>query len=66
MKVTKLGSVSEDGKSPTLFDTDRDTYLVQGFRVTDPEALAALEVPGHETVVEIPKTLLGFAPGQAR
>jgi hypothetical protein len=62
----KLGSVSEDGKSPTLFDTDRDTYLVQGFRVTDPEALAALEVPGHETVVEIPKTLLGFAPGQAR
>ena len=56
---------SEDGASPTLFATnrtDRKTYLVQGWRVTDPEALAALgEIPPGETVIEIPADLLRFA-----
>ena len=33
--------------------------------MTDPEVLAAMSIPGHETVVEIPKALLGFAREQS-
>ncbi len=62
MKLTFLGSESENGGSPTLYATDRATFLVQGWRVTDAEALAAMDIPGHETAVEIPAALLRFAP----
>ena len=61
MKLTLLGTESEGGGSPTLYATERGTYVVQGWRVTDSEALAELRVPGHETVVEIPAELLRFA-----
>ena len=60
MRLTFLGSTSNNGGSPTLFGTDRDTYLVQGWKVLDPAALAELKLPEHETVVEVPKALLGF------
>ncbi|MDX6294103.1 MAG: hypothetical protein QOH50_3178 [Kribbellaceae bacterium] len=40
--------------SPTLYKSDRGSWVVQGWVVTDPEALAALHVPAGETVVEIP------------
>jgi len=38
MKLTFLGKDSTPNDSPTLYATDRDTYLVQGYTVTDPEA----------------------------
>lgn len=54
MKITLLGTTSKDGQSPTLYDTDRDTYLVQGWRVLDPEALAAMTMPlAHEVVTDL-------------
>jgi hypothetical protein len=62
MKLTFLGSESEGGQSPTLYATDRGTLVVQGWRVDDSDALAKLDIPGHETVVEIPIALLRFAP----
>lgn len=67
MKVRFLGSTSTTGQCPTLYETERGTYLVQGTRVTDDEALTELSkhgngIPDHETVVEIPKELLRFAP----
>jgi hypothetical protein len=62
VKLTLLGTESEDGGSPTLYATDRDTYVVQGWRVSDPEAQAQLDVPAHETAVEVPAALLRFAP----
>ncbi len=62
MQLTFLGSESNNGGSPTLFGTDRDTYLIQGFKVLDAEALAQLNLPEHETVIEVPKALLRFAP----
>lgn len=65
MKVTFLGTTSKNGGCPTLFATDRGTYLAQGAKVTDPEALAEIQrlgLPDHETVVEIPAALLKFAP----
>ncbi|MEC3980438.1 hypothetical protein [Amycolatopsis sp. H20-H5] len=64
MKLTHLGSTSKNGSCPELYQTDRGTYVIQGTRVTDPEALSALRargLPDHETVVEVPVALLGFA-----
>lgn len=66
MKVKFLGTTSTTGQCPTLYETDRGTYLVQGAKVADAEALAELRqrgngIPDHETVVEVPKHLLGFA-----
>ena len=62
MKLTFLGTTSSNGGCPTLFATDRDTYVIQGWKVHDPEALAAMEIPDHETAIEVPKALLHFAP----
>ena len=43
-----------------MYRTDRDSWLVQGWIVTDPEALAQMNIPDGETVVEIPDRLLPF------
>jgi hypothetical protein len=66
MKVTHLGTI-DSGKtgSPSAFATDRGTFLIQGWKVTDPEALAELQrrgLPDHETAVEVPASLLPFLP----
>lgn len=65
MKLVFLGTTSNNGSCPNIYATDRGTYVVQGYRITDPEALAALNergLPEHETAVEIPAALLDFAP----
>lgn len=53
---------SQLDNSPTLFATDRSdhvTYIAQGWKVTDPQALADIgEVPDHETLIEIPEAVL--------
>jgi hypothetical protein len=62
MRLRFLGTDSQEGQCPTLYATDRDTYVVQGWKVTDPAALADLrDVLDGETFVEIPKELLRFA-----
>jgi hypothetical protein len=95
MQLTFLGKVTQGGGSPTLFATDRGTYVVQGWKVpdqpasveipagllrhlaglpgldatlkdtghgsyvlagepvTDAAALAQMDIPGHETCVEV-------------
>jgi len=63
VKLTYLGTSSDINGCPTLYATDRDTFVVQGWRLTDPEALAAMDIPDHETAVEIPLALLALAPG---
>jgi hypothetical protein len=57
MRLTKLAGCS-GGTCPTVYATDRGTYVVQGSVVTDPDALAAMHLPEHETAVEVPATLL--------
>ena len=47
-------------QSPTLYKTDRDSWLVQGWVVTDPATLAEMNIPKGETVVEIPSRLVPF------
>ena len=47
-------------QSPTLYRTDRGSWLVQGWAVTDTAALAEIKIPAGETVVEIPDRLVPF------
>jgi hypothetical protein len=53
---------SQVGQSPTLYATDRTdriTYIAQGWKVTDPQALADVgPVPDNETLIEIPEDVL--------
>lgn len=97
MRLRFLGKTTQGGGSPTLYATDRATYVVQGWKVTgavdqvelpqrllahllpgtclgvrledtghgsftltgdavcDGEALAQMDIPGHETCVEVPQ-----------
>ncbi|MDT3396279.1 hypothetical protein RKE29_06440 [Streptomyces sp. B1866] len=54
MKVTKLVGTCDIKNCPTLYATDRDTLLAQGQTPTD----HGLQIPDHETVVEIPMDLI--------
>jgi hypothetical protein len=60
---------SQEGQSPTLFATDRTdrkTYIVRGWVVTDPVALAEVgDNPPGEAVIEVPADVLRFA-GEVR
>ncbi|MFG3602574.1 hypothetical protein [Micromonospora chersina] len=56
MRLTFLGKESTGGQSPTLYATDRDSYVVQGWKVADPAILA--HETDQETVVEVPARLM--------
>ncbi|MEO3791410.1 hypothetical protein ABGB14_14500 [Nonomuraea sp. B10E15] len=59
MRMRFLGSTSEAGACPTLYETDRGTIVVQGLQVTDAEALADLrDVLDGEGAVEVPRELI--------
>jgi hypothetical protein len=51
---------SNPGESPTLYRTDHESWVVQGWVVTDSDALAAMNIPEGETCVEIPDRLVPF------
>ena len=54
---------SVQGQSPTVYyDDERDTYVFQSWKVSDPERLAQLDVPEHETVIEFPRRMMQFFP----
>lgn len=109
MRLRFLGKSTQGGGSPTLYATDRGTYVVQGWKVAhvpdqveiphrllghlepgtclgvpledtgrgsftlsgqpvhDAEAWAHMDLPGHETCVEVPQGeevwVGGTAPG---
>lgn len=58
MKLRFLGKNSTPDDSPTLYATDQDSYMIQGWIVTDAAILARLTVPDDETIVEVPAALL--------
>lgn len=66
MRARFLGKDPESqvDNSPTLFATDRPdrtTYIAQGWKVADLQALADIgPVPDHETLIEIPEDVLKF------
>lgn len=59
MRLTFLGKESNPTESPTLYATDRDSYVVQGWKVRDAGITSKLAVPGDETIVEVPAALFG-------
>jgi hypothetical protein len=60
MRLTFLGKVTQGGNSPTLWQTDDDQYIVQGFTL-DAEALGQVgAVPGGEAVLRVPKQLMRY------
>lgn len=62
MRLTFIGKDPESNPtgSPTIYRTDRGTWVVQGWNVTDPEALAQMTIPGGEGAVEIPDRMIQF------
>jgi hypothetical protein len=57
MQLRRLAGCS-GGSCPAVYETDRGTYVVQGAIVTDGEALAGVNLPATETLVEVPMELL--------
>ncbi|MEU9172204.1 DUF6879 family protein [Streptomyces sp. NPDC048420] len=65
MVLRFIGTTSDDGDCPTLYDIEETgEILVQGERETDPEHLAQLrDVKESETFVRVPRSLLTrYAP----
>jgi hypothetical protein len=62
MKITFVAKDpgSNPTGSPTLYRTDRGSWVVQGWVVTEPKVLAEMDVPHGETCVEIPDRLVPF------
>ncbi len=48
MRLAFLGKSSDSGESPTLYATDHESYVIQGYRVADPELLAEMDVPSSK------------------
>jgi hypothetical protein len=62
MRLRHPGTDTGTAGCPALYATDRDTYVVQGWKVVDADAIAdLLDVRDNESYVEIPKTLLRYA-----
>ena len=58
-KLTLIKEICGGGSCPTVYRTDRDTYVVQGYIVT--AEAAGLDLPAGEQLVEIPAELLSEA-----
>jgi hypothetical protein len=67
MELHFLGKVTDGGNSPTLYGTPeimhgRAVYVMQGWKITDPQTLAALHLPDDEAVIAVPKELMRYLP----
>jgi hypothetical protein len=62
MRLTFIGKDPDSNPtgSPTVYRTDRETWVVQGWMVTDPDATAQMNIPDGETAVEIPDRMIKF------
>ena len=66
MQLTRLrGDCPDVVTCPAVYATDRGTLAVVGSTITDPDVLASLGLPAHESVVEIPRSLLPEVTGDA-
>ena len=68
MRLTFIGKDPDSNPtgSPTVYRTDRGTWVVQGWTVTDPGALAQMNIPDGEAAVEIPDRMLQFLQAGGR
>src|SRR5882757_9691700 len=68
MRLTLIGKDPDSNPtgSPTVYRTDRETWVVQGWNVTDQETLSQMNIPAGETAVEIPDRMLQFFRQEGR
>jgi hypothetical protein len=68
MRLTFIGKDPDSNPtgSPTVYRTDRETWVVQGWMVTDLDALAQMNIPDGETAVEIPDRMIKFFRQEGR
>jgi hypothetical protein len=58
MRLTFLGRDSQGGNSPTLWETDDDQFVIQGFTL-DADAMGQVgTVPEGEAVIRVPRKLM--------
>ncbi|ARF55094.1 hypothetical protein [Streptomyces gilvosporeus] len=58
MKLRFLGKNSTPGDSPTLYVSDQNTYVIQGWKVMANDLLMQVgEVPEGQTLIEVPTEL---------
>jgi hypothetical protein len=60
VRLRFLGKESTPTNSPTLYATDQDSYVVQGWIITDPAVLARHDLPDDEALAEVPPALLKY------
>jgi len=62
MKLTLVARDPESipDNSPTLYRTEEGDWIIQGFVVDDPAALAQMNIPAGETCVRIPPRMIRF------
>ena len=60
MSIVAKDPESQPQGSPTLYRTDRASWVVQGWGVTDPDVLAQMNIPEGEIACEIPDRLVPF------
>lgn len=62
MRLTLIGKDPDSNPtgSPTVYRTDRGSWVVQGWMVSDSELLAQMSIPSGETAVEIPDRMIQF------
>src|SRR5580658_8687009 len=58
MRLELLRGCSDGKTCPAVHQTDRGTVVIQGWAVTDAEALRQLGLPDGEVAVEIPAELV--------
>ena len=58
MKLTKISGGCEDDNCPAVYETGRETYIVQGYVIEDPTVLEELGLPAGESAVEVPVDVL--------
>jgi hypothetical protein len=62
MKFLGVGPETSGNGSPTVWE-DGDTYVIQGWRITDPAIFEEIgDIPARETVLRIPKRMMQFFP----
>ncbi|WAE73330.1 hypothetical protein OUQ99_30015 [Streptomonospora nanhaiensis] len=57
-KLTKITDGCENRSCPAVYETDRGTLVVQGYVLSDPQALKQIGLPEGESAVEVPTELL--------
>jgi hypothetical protein len=64
MRLRFVGSDSKDGNCPSVYETDRGTVVIQGWKVAagDQAWGDTRFLDANETLVEIPRELLKHIP----